>query len=274
MDYDPRNNTVYRHRPRENMEVNKYWMCDQGMLDYRRVHEDRVLDARIGGEAVKVGTALDRAAELLRGVDPGKAAVLLSGQHSMEDNFAALELTTKQLGISQVFSTGRPPGKADNILKNADKNSNTAGVLALTAPKKPLNFAGLASAIQSGAVTHVIALGSGVEDATFASALGKLKGLIVIGSWNGPLSQAAHVVLPAASWAESDGSFMNAKGMVQESEQAIDSLGQARPAWKLIAALGVRLGVPVPYKSLEELRAAMNGNSPKSKRPSLSGAAQ
>ena len=55
---------------------------------------------------------------------------------------------------------------------------------------------------------------------------------------------------------------------------AIDPLGQARPAWKLTAALGVRLGVPVPYKSLEELRAALSGGSPKSKRPSLSGAAQ
>ena len=274
LDYDPRNNTAYRHRPRENMEVNKYWMCDQGMLDYRRVHEDRVLDARIGGETVKVGTALDRAAELLRGVEPGKLAVLLSGQHSMEDNFAALELATKPLGVVQVFSTGRPPGKSDKILKNADKNSNTAGVLSITAPKKPLNFAALASAIQSGAVTHVLALGSGIEDPALASALGKLAVLVVIGSWNGPLAQAAHVLLPAASWAESDGLFMNAKGMVQESEKAIEPLGQARPAWKLVAALGVRLGAPVPYKSLDELRAAMSGGSPKSKRPSLSGAAQ
>ena len=53
-DYDPRNDTVYRHRPRENPEVNKYWMCDQGMLDYRRVHEDRLLEARVGGAPVKV----------------------------------------------------------------------------------------------------------------------------------------------------------------------------------------------------------------------------
>ena len=32
-DFDPRNQTVYRYRPRDNEKVNKYWMCDEGMLD-------------------------------------------------------------------------------------------------------------------------------------------------------------------------------------------------------------------------------------------------
>jgi NADH-quinone oxidoreductase subunit G len=274
MDYDPRNNTAYRHRPRENMEVNKYWMCDQGMLDYQRVHQDRLLDAKIGGEVVKVGAALDRAAELLRGVDPGKLAVLLSGQHSLEDNFGVLQLAEKQLGITQVFAAGRAAGKGDNILRHTDKNSNTAGVLSLLAPRKPLNFAALASAIQSGAVTHLLAIGNGVEDPSLSPALAKLKGFVLLGVWNGPLSQAAHVVLPASSWAEADGSFVNAKGMLQESEQAIEPLGQSRPAWKLAAAIGVRLGAPVPFRSLEELRAALRGAPPKSKRPLQSGAAQ
>jgi len=274
LDYDPRNNTAYRHRPRENPEVNKYWMCDQGMLDYRRVHENRVLDAKIGGETVKVGTALDRAAELLRGAEAGKLAVLLSGQHSQEDNFGLLELATKQLGVTQVFATGRPAGKGDKILRHTDKNSNTAGVLALLAPRKPLGLAALASAIQTGAVTHVLALGSEIEDPTLAPALAKLKALVVLGTWNGALAQSASVTLPASSWAEADGSFVNSKGMTQESEQALEPLGQSRPAWKLAAAIGVRLGAPVPFRSLDELRAALSGSGPKSKRAVQSGAAQ
>ena len=48
LDYDPRNQTVYRHRPRENAQVNRYWMCDEGMLDYSRAHENRLVDARLG----------------------------------------------------------------------------------------------------------------------------------------------------------------------------------------------------------------------------------
>ncbi len=276
LDYDPRDGEIYRHRPRENAEVNKYWMCDEGMLDYRRAREGRLVDAKLGGEAVKVGTALDRAAELLRAAALGKLGVLLSAQHSLEDNFAVLELGTKQLGASQVFSTGRPPGEGDTILRHPDKNPNTAGVASLVAPRKPQNLSGLAFAIQSGAITHVLALGSAVEDEAVVPMLGKLQALVVLGAWEGPLTEAAHVALPAASWAEADGQFMNAKGMVQESEQAVEPLGQARPAWKLAAALGVRLGIPIPFRTLEELRAALSGAAagPKSKLPLQPGAMQ
>jgi NADH-quinone oxidoreductase subunit G len=274
LDYDPRNNTVYRHRPRDNAEVNKYWMCDEGMLDYARAHEGRLLDPKLGGEVVKVGTALDRGAELLRGAEAGKTAVLLSAQHSLEDNFAVLELATQQLGVTHVFATGRPAGPGDNILRHTDKNPNTAGVLSLLGARKPFNFAQLANAIGSGAITHVLALGSEIEEPNLAPALGKLKGLVVLGTWDGPLARAAHVALPASSWAEADGSFMNAKGLVQESEQAIEPVGQSRPAWKLAAALGVRLGAAVPFRNLEELRAALAGAAPKSKRALQTGAAQ
>jgi NADH-quinone oxidoreductase subunit G len=108
-------------------------------------------------------------------------------------------------------------------------------------------------------VTHLLALGSAIEDAAAAPVLGKLKASVMLSTWQGPLSQGAQVLLPASSWAESDGQFMNAKGVVQESEQAIEPQGQSRPAWKLAAALGVRLGVPIPWRSLEELRAALAG---------------
>jgi len=110
----------------------------------------------------------------------------------------------------------------------------------------------------------VLALGSEVDAGAVAgearvASLGRLQALVLLGTWDGPLAQAAHVLLPASSWAESDGQFMNAQGLIQESEQAIQPSGQSRPAWKLAAALGVRLGVPIPWRTLEELRAALAG---------------
>jgi len=39
----------------------------------------------------------------------------------------------------------------------------------------------------------------------------------------------------------------------------VQSFGQSRPAWKLAAAIGVRLGVPIPWRTLEELRTAFSG---------------
>ncbi|MBK7400230.1 MAG: (2Fe-2S)-binding protein [Myxococcales bacterium] len=42
LDYDPRTGEVPRLRPRDNTDVNKYWMCDDGILSHRRVQQDRV----------------------------------------------------------------------------------------------------------------------------------------------------------------------------------------------------------------------------------------
>lgn len=39
---------VYRYRPRENMEVNRYWMCDPGRLSYHGLNEDRLEVSLLG----------------------------------------------------------------------------------------------------------------------------------------------------------------------------------------------------------------------------------
>ncbi len=253
-DYDPRNQTVYRHRPRENMQVNKYWMCDEGMLDYRRVHEDRVLSARIGGSTTTPEAALVAAAKALAAAESGKTALLLSALHSNEDNYALLELG-RQLGIESVFLAGKPAGKGDDILRSTDKNPNRAGVLLLLGDKPPGDIAALAAAIDGGKVTTVLGVGSDIEDPAFASSLAKAK-LIALVTHEGPVSQAAHVVLPASSWAEAEGTFVNGKGMSQVSEKAIATQGSSEPAWRWAISLAERLGKALPFKKAKEVKAA------------------
>ncbi len=51
------------------------------------------------------------------------------------------------------------------------------------------------------------------------------------------LAQAAAVVLPASSWAEADGTFVNARALSQISEKAIEPQGDSLPAWRLVLAL-------------------------------------
>ena len=136
VDYDPRYGKVYRLRPRDNMDVNTFWMCDDGMMTYRRQTEDRVLggtvergDARrpaFGDEArsrrPQTGARLASAAVI--------AAVVLSAQHSNEDNYALAKLA-KALGRGQGLpcrlDAEREGWEADDILRHADPNPNTAG---------------------------------------------------------------------------------------------------------------------------------------------------
>ncbi len=257
LDYDPRDGSAYRYRPRENEAEGQYWMCDEGMLDYRRIHEHRVLQASVDGAPADIFAALEAAASKLRGVPPERLAVVLSAEHSNEDNYALLSLARDYLGTGNVFLTGRPSGVADGILRDADRNSNTAGVMALCTSAPPRSFAELAAAVDSGKITHLLSLGSSVPQPEQASCLETLEALVALCVHEGPLSERAQVVLPAASWAEGNGSFVNARGLVQESQKAFSPHGDSVPAWKLVSALAGELGYPMNFKRLADVRRAM-----------------
>lgn len=259
LDYDPRNQKVYRHRPRENAAVNGYWMCDDGMLDYPRAHENRVLSAAIDKEATTVGAALDRAARVLKNAPADKVAVVLSAQHSNEDNFALLTVARDVVGSGNVFLGGKPDGQGDTILRHPDKNPNTRGATALCTTAPPRSMKDLAAALSTGKYSVVLALGSETRELEPGTSLPGT--WVVLATHVGPLTQRASVVLPASSWAESDGTYVNAKGLAQESEQAVGPAGDSRPAWKLAAALSVRLGRDLGWRKLADVRRSMSSEA-------------
>jgi NADH-quinone oxidoreductase subunit G len=258
LDFDPRDNTAYRYRPRENTSVNQYWMCDEGMLSYRAAHENRLLSARVGGDDASVDDALVAAKDLLKTSDPSKIAVILSAEHSLEDNFALVSLAKTYLGVSSLYVTGKPLGKADDILMSADKNPNTMGVVELCGDTPPRPLSDLIK--NADKYAYVIALGSSIEIAPqeLKGAL-KSKKVVTIAAHQGPLVAIAGVALPATAWAEAEGTFVNKNNRSQVSERALRPSGDVAPAWLLIARLGKALGLATPWKKLSEVRKAMAG---------------
>ncbi|HJU04990.1 MAG TPA: NADH-quinone oxidoreductase subunit NuoG, partial [Nitrospiraceae bacterium] len=63
----------------------------------------------------------------------------------------------------------------------------------------------------------------------------------------------AHVVLPACSYAEKDGTFTNTEGHVQAVRQAIAPVGDSRPDWEILSALSVLMGYPLEYADAKEI---------------------
>ncbi|MCX7672475.1 MAG: NADH-quinone oxidoreductase subunit NuoG [Thiobacillaceae bacterium] len=53
----------------------------------------------------------------------------------------------------------------------------------------------------------------------------------------------AHVLLPIATFAETDGSFVNMEGRLQTFRAAVPPPGEARPAWKVLRVLANQLGL-------------------------------
>ena len=77
----------------------------------------------------------------------------------------------------------------------------------------------------------------------------KLEFLVVQDLFLHETAQIADVVLPAASFAEKDGTFTNSERRVQRVRQAVKPRGQSRPDWEIICDLGRRmcrkLGLPL-----------------------------
>jgi formate dehydrogenase alpha subunit len=80
-------------------------------------------------------------------------------------------------------------------------------------------------------------------------AIGQLDCLIVQDLFVHETAERAHVFLPAAAFAEKEGTFTNSERRVQRVRQAIDPPGQARADWWIAAELAkrvaARLGQPI-----------------------------
>jgi len=79
-------------------------------------------------------------------------------------------------------------------------------------------------------------------------ALSKLDFLVVQELFETETTAAADVVLPAASYAEQDGTFTNNDGLVQRVRQSIPALHQSKPDWVIVSQLAKELGMDFGYE--------------------------
>lgn len=253
---ETRDNMVVRLRPRPNDDVNKYFMCDTGRLNYRWLNrQDRVDVPMVRNGSTLAGTdwsiAIGEATNLLRGK---KAFVLASPSLSNEALFLLSELV-KKTGGSGAYRVPQGaeaplPGVQDLSLR-ADRaaNANGADLFGFTRSDKPL--AGLGNGDVLIVADEELA---GVD----ASDVAKAGAIIVIGTtlpaW---ARHAAAVVIPIANFTEEDGTFTNLRGRVQRFMQAKAAPGFARPSWYALSDLLNALGTGANYSLASDVFAAL-----------------
>jgi predicted molibdopterin-dependent oxidoreductase YjgC len=66
-------------------------------------------------------------------------------------------------------------------------------------------------------------------------------------------AKLATVVLPAASFAEKDGTFTNFEGRVQRIRKVIEPPGNSLPDGEIVLRLAGKMGRPMPYSSPEQV---------------------
>jgi predicted molibdopterin-dependent oxidoreductase YjgC len=87
-------------------------------------------------------------------------------------------------------------------------------------------------------------------------ALREMDCLVVLDAFLTPTAEAAHVVLPIASLAETLGTVTNLEGRPQQLGVGASPPGDARPGWRVLSDLAVALGLR-PAGTLEGVRSAM-----------------
>jgi NADH-quinone oxidoreductase subunit G len=255
MEIHHKNERAWRLVPRFNGQVNRHWMCDEGRFTYHELREDRLAVPTVGGLPATWERAVGAAAADLKTLlaNPSQVAVVLSAQESNEANFALARLAAAWK-VENVYWTGKAPRpeRADDILRDADVNPNTAGVRAIAAAAKPV--AELEAGLNTGAIRGLVVLGN--ELPLGAAAQGRLRELdaLVVIAWRElELARAAKVALPAAAWAEIAGSITNRQGKVQRMHAAFPPPGQAAPAWEAVVRLAQASGAKLSWGHAREV---------------------
>jgi len=70
-------------------------------------------------------------------------------------------------------------------------------------------------------------------------------------------ARRADVILPGAAYSEKNATYVNTEGRVQLGRLAVFPPGEAREDWTILRALSERLGKPLPFNNLGELRAKL-----------------
>lgn len=85
-------------------------------------------------------------------------------------------------------------------------------------------------------------------------AMDKLEFFVVQDIFLNETAQKAHVVLPAVSFAEKNGTFVNTERRVQRVRRVIDPVGEAKPDWWIISAIANEMNAEgFAYNSAEEI---------------------
>jgi NADH-quinone oxidoreductase subunit G len=254
---------IYRLKPRVNMEVNKWWMCNEGRYGYHHVHAQcRLVGPRRrekGQTALLDWTTLagelkERLTACGAGVPPAqrgsresksaggtpapqarRLAGVLSPYLSVEEAYLLATLLRSLdpeafLALGPVPTVGEDQRFKGGFVVSSDKSPNRRGVEAIVGHfmHRIPTFEDFLGELDrndfGGAWVSGGYKGPWIDEPT-AERFARVPLVIVQDLFPSPLSERAAYELPSAAWAERDGSYVNRWDRLQTSLWAV------RPPW-------------------------------------------
>jgi NADH-quinone oxidoreductase subunit G len=275
-----RDNEVLRITPRQNEEVNDYWMPDVGRKAYELFNENRVSrpSIKLDGDNqsnTSWNNAIETFAEILEANEPQDITIIGSPHASVEENFAFNKFFNL-LGVPNAkFAPHIIPGSGDDFLLTDDQAPNTNGCRVINLEESAEG--NIKSEVQNAKVVIVLS-----DDLIGREVLSQ-KDLeepytISLATNHNDTTKASDLVIPITCIAEHAASYVNVDGRIQRSfpaketkytnrrlnlemsEGRLDRYGtnfdnwvseenkvDCLPVWKFLSKLGDRLGLEFHY---------------------------
>ena len=266
---------LVRMTPRDNAEINSYWMCDIGRFDYHWIESDRRLlqphvrtsrssDATPWADAlIAVKAAVDDAG------GAAQARVLVSGHASLEELYALKQFGSLTGGVTFGWRYREKPQPANTKFRiPAVDAPNLRGAqdlgFRMAAIDGQADISELRSAVDAGRVKVLYVIDTGPEGSLGETdwivadrAAGKITTLIVHGVLKTTLSESADIVLPGCAFVEKDATFTNMTGHVQTASRVITPPGDAAEDWQILSKVAAVFGADMTESSAGAVRQAI-----------------
>ncbi len=156
-------------------------------------------------------------------------------------------------GLPNVF-TGYQPVTSNDVQKNYETAWQVTGMS--TTPGLPVTE--MIQKAHDGELKAIYIVGENpmVSDPDLnhaKKALENLDFLVVQDIFETETTRLADVVLPAACFAEKDGTFSNTERRVQRVRKAVEAPGQARQDWEILCDISKRMGYDMSYDGPEDI---------------------
>ena len=205
-----KNNQVLRITPRENLDVNEYWMPDAARLVYRTYNEDRASTPRVHGRPATWEAAAREAGALLEAAGSG-VLFLGSAFATVEDNYLLVKLAEAVGAEPPRFIDRRGQWDGDDWLHSSDPAPNTEGCLRLG--MEPVDPALLASTAAGAKLVYVLQDDPVEAGVLSADDLGDTP--VVLHATHTTNRTPATVLLPITMSVETLGTYVNEDGRAQ-----------------------------------------------------------
>lgn len=253
---DENQDRIYRIKPRENQQINQWWMCDDGRYGWHYIHDDRRI---VGGKCVaderlvewdQILPALDAA---LR--KQGRIAVALSPFQTVEEAYLLTQYARSidpeaLIGVGPTPTEGEDETFANQFTIRAEKCPNRRGVsqVAAAVQGEALDWEQWLNRLEeTPEISAVWYVGGSPQATSLPEAAAKLlrsrKRLVVQELFPTSLWEEADFQLPTVAFAERAGSFVNHDDRLQSVDWAIRPPAgvytDGQMYWKLLAKTGL-----------------------------------